>query len=53
MLKLEDDAPAPDILFHFGLRVREKYGDDPRLGTDGPAVMEPGDRKNRPVDDYV
>jgi choline oxidase len=38
MLKLEDDAPAPDILFHFGLRVREKYGDDPRLVTNGPAV---------------
>jgi choline dehydrogenase-like flavoprotein len=25
-------------LFHFGLRVREKYGDDPRLAFDGPAV---------------
>ena len=38
MLKLEDGAPAPDILFHFGLRVREKYGDDPRLATAGPAI---------------
>jgi choline oxidase len=38
MLKLEPDAPAPDILFHFGLRVREKYADHPRLGTDRPAV---------------
>lgn len=38
MLKLDDDAPAPDVLFHFGLRVREKYGDDPRLAVSGPAV---------------
>lgn len=38
MLKLEPDAPAPDILFHFGLRVREKYAGNPRLATDGPAV---------------
>ena len=38
MLKLENDAPAPDVLFHFGLRVREKYGDDPRLMVNGPAV---------------
>jgi choline dehydrogenase-like flavoprotein len=38
MLKLEADAPAPDVLFHFGLRVREKYGDDPRLAVNGPAV---------------
>ena len=38
MLKLEEDAPAPDVLFHFGLRVREKYGDDPRLSVNGPAV---------------
>jgi choline oxidase len=38
MLNLEKDAPAPDILFHFGLRVREKYGDDPRLVVNGPAV---------------
>ena len=38
MLKLDDAAPAPDVLFHFGLRVREKYGDDPRLAVNGPAV---------------
>ena len=38
MLQLEADAPAPDILFHFGLRVREKYADHPRLATKGPAV---------------
>ncbi len=37
MLTLEANAPAPDILFHFGLRVREKY-DDGRLATSGPAV---------------
>lgn len=37
MLQLEKDAPAPDILFHFGLRVREKY-DDGRLATQAPAV---------------
>jgi choline dehydrogenase-like flavoprotein len=38
MLQLEPDAPAPDILFHFGLRVREKYADRARLATPGPAV---------------
>lgn len=38
MLQLDADAPAPDILFHFGLRVREKYDDRPRLATSGPAV---------------
>jgi choline dehydrogenase-like flavoprotein len=38
MLSLDPQAPAPDILFHFGLRVREKYGDDPRLISHGPAV---------------
>jgi choline dehydrogenase-like flavoprotein len=38
MLKLEPEAPAPDILFHFGLRVREKYADRARLATDSPAV---------------
>jgi choline oxidase len=38
MLKLDEDAPAPDVLFHFGLRVREKYGEDPRLSVNGPAV---------------
>jgi choline dehydrogenase-like flavoprotein len=38
MLTMERGAPAPDILFHFGLRVREKYGEHPRLATNGPAV---------------
>jgi choline dehydrogenase-like flavoprotein len=38
LLQLESDAPAPDILFHFGLRVREKYGDHPRLAVGVPAV---------------
>jgi choline dehydrogenase-like flavoprotein len=38
MLTLEAGAPAPDILFHFGLCVREKYGQHPRLAVDGPAV---------------
>jgi choline dehydrogenase-like flavoprotein len=38
LVKLDPGEPAPDILFHFGLRVREKYGDDPRLAFDGPAV---------------
>lgn len=38
MLKLDAHAPAPDVLFHFGLRVREKYGEDPRLAVKGPAV---------------
>jgi choline dehydrogenase-like flavoprotein len=38
LLQLEEDAPAPDILFHFGLRVREKYGEHPRLVVNGPAV---------------
>jgi choline oxidase len=38
MLQLEPDAPAPDILFHFGLRVREKYADRARLASPGPAV---------------
>ncbi|MFN0191652.1 MAG: GMC family oxidoreductase [Aestuariivirga sp.] len=38
MLTLDEGAPAPDILFHFGLRVREKYGEHPRLAFGGPAV---------------
>ncbi|WP_395661423.1 GMC family oxidoreductase [Aestuariivirga sp.] len=38
MLRLDAEAPAPDILFHFGLRVREKYADRDRLATGGPAV---------------
>jgi choline dehydrogenase-like flavoprotein len=38
LLKLDAAAPAPDVLFHFGLRVREKYGDH-RLNPDQlPAV---------------
>ena len=32
LVAVEDGQPAPDVLFHFGLRVREKYGDAPRLG---------------------
>ncbi len=31
MMQVDPDAPAPDILFHFGLRVREKYGDHLRF----------------------
>jgi choline dehydrogenase-like flavoprotein len=38
LLQLDKHAPAPDILFHFGLRVREKYGDNPRLAVGVPAV---------------
>jgi choline oxidase len=38
LLTLEDDQTEPDALFHFGLRVREKYGDHPRFKTDRPAV---------------
>ncbi len=38
MLQLDKHAPAPDILFHFGLRVREKYADRARLATHAPAV---------------
>ncbi|MBI1384650.1 MAG: choline oxidase [Rhizobiales bacterium] len=32
LIRIDADAPAPDVLFHFGLRVREKYEEDPRLG---------------------
>lgn len=32
MIQVDADAPAPDVLYHFGLRVREKYGFNPRLG---------------------
>lgn len=32
LMRVEPDAPAPDVLFHFGLRVREKSGLRPRLG---------------------
>ena len=28
----------PTCCFHFGLRVRDKYGEDPRLAVNGPAV---------------
>jgi choline oxidase len=38
LMQFERDAPAPDVLWHFGLRVREKYGEHPRLAFDGPAV---------------
>ena len=38
MLKLEKDAPAPDVLLHFGLRVREKYTTGLKLAVNGPAV---------------
>ncbi|MBI3672408.1 MAG: GMC family oxidoreductase, partial [Rhizobiales bacterium] len=38
LLQLDVEAPAPDILFHFGLRVREKYESGPRLAVSGPAV---------------
>ena len=27
---MEQDQPAPDVLYHFGLRLKEKYGDHPR-----------------------
>ena len=29
---MEPGQPAPDVLYHFGLRVKEKYGDHPRYG---------------------
>lgn len=38
LMQFEADAPAPDVLWHFGLRVREKYGEHPRLAFDGSAV---------------
>jgi choline oxidase len=38
LLKLEKDAPAPDVLLHFGLRVREKYTTGQKLSVNGPAV---------------
>jgi choline dehydrogenase-like flavoprotein len=38
LLQLDEQAPAPDVLFHFGLRVREKYGEHPRLAVGVPAV---------------
>jgi choline oxidase len=38
MLQLDKAEPAPDILFHFGLRVREKYVEGSRFPHDGDAV---------------
>ncbi|MGQ0485404.1 MAG: GMC family oxidoreductase [Hyphomicrobiales bacterium] len=38
LMQFEPDAPAPDVLWHYGLRVHEKYGEHPRLAFDGPAV---------------
>lgn len=31
MIQIDADAPAPDVLFHLGLRVREKYPANPRF----------------------
>jgi choline oxidase len=38
MLQLDEAEPAPDILFHFGLRVREKYVEGQRFPHEGDAV---------------
>jgi choline oxidase len=38
MLQLDQAEPAPDILFHFGLRVREKYVSGKRFPHHGDAV---------------
>jgi choline oxidase len=39
---VEPDQPAPDLLYHFGLRVKEKYGDHPRYGgIDNPVKASP------------
>jgi choline oxidase len=38
LLQLDHDAPAPDILFHFGLRMREKYVGGARFPHTGEAV---------------
>jgi choline oxidase len=38
LLSLDKAAPAPDILFHFGLRVREKYVEGARFPHVGDAV---------------
>jgi choline oxidase len=38
MLQLDADEPAPDILFHFGLQVREKYVAGQRFPHVGDAV---------------
>jgi choline dehydrogenase len=29
LMSIDRDAPAPDVLFHFGLRIREKYDTAP------------------------
>ncbi len=29
LISIEKDAPAPDVLFHFALRIREKYDSPP------------------------
>ena len=51
MLQLDADAPAPDILFHFGLRVREKYDDGaprhPRPGGEGLAQRDAREERGR------
>lgn len=33
LMRVDPDAPAPDVLFHFGLRVREKSGTRPLFGS--------------------
>ncbi len=33
LARLEADQPAPDVLYHFGLRLKEKFGDNPRYGS--------------------
>lgn len=38
MMQLDKAEPAPDILFHFGLRVREKYVAGERFPHNGDAV---------------
>jgi choline oxidase len=38
MLQLDKAEAAPDILFHFGLRVREKYTQGKRFPHEGDAV---------------
>jgi choline oxidase len=32
LARMEEDQVAPDVLYHFGLRLKEKYGDHPRYG---------------------
>ncbi|MGE0212098.1 MAG: GMC family oxidoreductase [Parvibaculaceae bacterium] len=33
LASIEPEAPAPDVLYHFGLRVHDKSGVKPRLGN--------------------